>query len=270
MVDILLVAFLIYRLLVLVRGTRAWRIVGGVLVFMLFLAASSVFGLDAFHWLMDKGTVLAPVALVILLLPELRQALEQFGEIGFWPKAVSSRQVYSGATTVNEVVMACETLASSRTGAIIVVERTNPLDEIISNGVPLHSHVTGTLLESIFYGQNPLHDGAVVIRNDTIEAAACRLPLSERSGFDPLMHMRHRAAAGVSEQFDCVAIVVSEERGTISISIDGQLQRVQASELRDALNRELRGITGEPTPKIRRLAFVRQKEKEKESNARVS
>ncbi len=265
-IDILLVSFLVYRLLMLVRGTRAWRIVGGVLVFVLFLTASSMLKLDAFHWIMDKATLLAPVALVILLLPELRQALEQFGQIGFWPRVANPEDAFVEATTLEETVAACAELAASRTGALIIFERSNSLDEVIANGVQIGAKATAPLLGSIFFGQNPLHDGAVIIRGDKIMAAACRLPMSERMGFDPFMHMRHKAGVGMTEQSDAVAVVVSEERGTISVGIDGNLKRVEAHELRDFLNRELRGIETDPGPKTRRIGRMRHKEKEDEAS----
>lgn len=263
--DILLVSFIAYRILVLVRGTRAWRVVGGLLVFTLFLVASSILRLEAFHWMLDKATLLGPVALVILLLPELRQGLEQFGQIGFWPKPAYNDADRIEQHVVDEVVTACSRMAETRTGALVVIERANPVDDVIATGITVDAKVTAELLGSMFYGQNPLHDGAVVIRHDRVVAAACRLPLSEKMGYDPFMHMRHRAAVGISEQLDCVVVVVSEERGTISLVRDGQLSRVGITELRESLRGDLQKEERVSTPRLRRVISKRVQEEDVET-----
>ena len=134
-------------------------------------------------------------------------------------------------------------LAAQRVGALIVVEKGSSMDEIAANGVMLNARISAPMLGSIFFGKNPLHDGAVIVRGDTLLAAACRLPLSESSRLDQSVHMRHRAAVGVTEGIDCVAVVVSEERGTISVAMEGRLIKMTGpSDLRDILNAELRNI----------------------------
>ncbi len=241
--DVLLVTYLVYRLLLLVRGTRAWRILGGIVIFLLVLALSDILHLNTLHWLLDKATPLGPVALVILLLPELRQAIEQLGKVGFWPQKLGGVEERAEARTVEEIVAATAELAAQRVGALIVVEKGSPMDEIAANGVMLNARISAPMLGSIFYGKNPLHDGAVIVRGDTLLAAACRLPLSESSRLDQTVHMRHRAAVGVTEGIDCVAVVVSEERGTISVAMEGRLIKMGGlSDLRDLLNAELRNI----------------------------
>jgi diadenylate cyclase len=242
-VDILLVAYLLYRLLLLVRGTRAWRILMGVVGFVLLLWLSAVLQLNTFHWILDKATLLAPVALVILLLPELRQAIEGLGKIDFWSQAlVPAVEERAEARTVEEIVAAVSELATASVGALIVIEKGARLEDLASNGVFIGARVSAPLLGAIFYEGNPLHDGAAIIRSDMIVAAACRLPLSESSRLDSTVHMRHRAAVGVTEMFDCIGVVVSEERGTISFASEGRLRRLDSHiELRDLLNRELRG-----------------------------
>lgn len=258
-VDILLVTFLLYRLLMLVRGTRAWRIILGVLGFVVVLFLSDRLGLSTLHWLLDKATYLGPAALVVLLLPELRTAIEGFGR----PVPLLTKIVTSGAAeeraearTIEEIVASAAELAAGRIGALIVIEKESPLDEIVTNGVTLNAQVSAPLLGSIFYEGNPLHDGAAIIRGDLIVAAACRLPLSDSSRLDQNVHMRHRAAVGVSEAFDCITIAISEERGTISVAQDGRLRRLtSAIELRALLNKELRNLPDElpkPEPKSRR------------------
>lgn len=252
-VDILIVAFVLYRILILVRSTRAWRILTGIVIFILLLFISDYLQLRTLHWLLEKATLLGPVALVILFLPELRQALEGFGKLRLIGDVGPKHGVVAAARTVEEIVGAVSELAGARLGALIVLERNDNLQEIISNGVSLDAEVSAALLGSIFFGTNPLHDGAVVIRNDRLVAAACRLPLSESTYIDKHVHMRHRAGIGMSEQADCLVIVVSEERGTISISQNGTLVRVtDSSELRSILNHELRGPDPDEKPKPKR------------------
>lgn len=259
-IDILLVAYLIYRVLLLIRGTRAWRIAMGVAVFVGLLIFSNYAQLTTLHWVLDKATLLAPVALVILLLPELRQALEGVGRLG--PRIGKTEQRME-AQTVEEVIAAVTEMAASSVGALVVIEKGAPMDEIVSNGVLLEARVSAALLGSVFYEGNPLHDGAVIIRGDTIQAAACRLPLSESMRLDKTLHMRHRAAVGVTEQHDCLAIVVSEERGVISLCADGRLTRIASpGELRDILNTELRGVGEHRESAIRRrLRRIREEAK---------
>jgi len=258
-IDVLLVTFLIYRLLMLVRGTRAWRIILGVIGFLIVLFVSGRLGLNTLHWLLDKAAYMGPVALVVLLLPELRTAIEGFGR----PATLLARIPVTGqaeeraeARTVEELVAAVAELAAGRVGALIVVEKDSPMAEIASNGVMLRAQISAPLLGSIFYEGNPLHDGAVLVHGDMIVAAACRLPLSDSQRLDPNVHMRHRAGVGVTEEFDCLVIIVSEERGTISVASEGRLNRLgSVQELRQILNRELRNLDDEADnaePKPRR------------------
>lgn len=256
LIDILLVAYVLYRVLALIRSTRAWRILGGIIIFVLALFISDYLQLRTLHWLLDKATLLAPVALVILLLPELRQTLEGFAKLGWWPERLGSDS-HSGANTVEEIVAAVAEMASSNVGALIVVERGTKLDDVAANGVQLNAQVSAPLLGSIFFEGNPLHDGAAIIREDQVIAAACRLPLSEDTRLDHHLHMRHRAGLGISEQADCVVIIVSEERGTISVAVDGKLKTLAGhEELRQLMNTLVRGVHREQP---RRL--LRRKEK---------
>lgn len=256
-VDIFLVTYLFYRLALLIRGSRAWRILGGVVTFVVVLFISDRLQLVALNWLLDKATLLAPVALVILLLPELRQALEGFGKLGFWPQTLSGSEGRVEAQTIEELVAAVVEMSAAHTGALIVIERAAKLEEVVHNGVQVDAKVTAPLLGSIFYEGNPLHDGAVVIRGDKILAAACRLPLSESQKLDNMLHMRHRAGVGVTEAHDCITVIVSEERGTIRVAVDGQLKKMAThSDLRDFLNEHLRGH-----PDEQRLSLSRRKAK---------
>ena len=240
--DILVVALIIYRLFLLVRGPRAWRIVVAVIMFVLLLVISQQLKFLALHWILDKAALLGPVALVILLLPELRQGLEGFGKLAAEPlQRLGRTEPRTEAKVIDEIVAAVAELAAGSVGALIVIERTQNLDEIASNGVPLNADVKSPLLVAIFFEHNPLHDGAVIIRKDKIVSAACRLPLSESSRLAQNVHMRHRAAVGITEATDALAVIVSEERGTISYAVEGNLKRLTSHlELHEVLVREVR------------------------------
>lgn len=254
--DILLVAYLIYRLLNLIRGTRAWRLVAGILLFVVLLVSSNFLQLTTLHWILDKATLLAPVALVILLLPEMRQALEGIGKLGGLTEKLASTESGLEAHTVEEIVAAVAEMSAQRTGALLVIERSSRLDDVVANGVQIGAKVSAPLLGAVFYEGNPLHDGAAVIRGEMIAAAGCRLPLSENR-LDQSLHMRHRAAVGITEQTDCIAVVVSEERGTISVCREGRLTRYAThAELRDYLNKELRHVAA-GSDSSRRARFAR-------------
>jgi len=240
-IDILLVAYVNYRLLKLIRGKRAWRIVLGIIVFIGALVVSDWLQLKTLHWILDKATLLAPVALVILFLPELRQAVEGFGKLGVWTERLITQQKGTSSGTLGEIATAVAEMADQRIGALIVIERGTALQDIADNGTPIHGKVTAPLIGAMFYHGNPLHDGAIIVRGDEVVSAACRLPMSESGAIDPHYHMRHRAGIGMSEQSDAVVIIVSEERGEIAVAIEGELAVVSdEAELREMLVEELK------------------------------
>ncbi len=235
--DIVLVAFINYQIFKLIQTARAWRVFLGIVGFVVLLFAAKVLKFGALYLMLDKATLLGPVALVILFFPELRQVLERVGSIV--PPLVDST---TEARTIEELVAAMTELSSQSMGALLVIERGAPLTDIVSNGVEIDAKVSAPLLSSIFYEKNALHDGAAIIRGDKVVAAACRLPLSENPNLDKNVHMRHRAAVGVSEATDCLVLVVSEERGTMSMAFEGRLERIPTvKDLRERLNHELRG-----------------------------
>ncbi len=263
--DILIVAFLIYRILMLVRGTRGWRILLGVLVFTVALLLSDTLRLTTLHWILEKATLLGPVALVILFLPELRQALEGLTRFGFLADAVKDvgHEQNLDRASVEEIVGAVAEMSKDKVGAIIVIETGSRLDEVAATGVTLNAKITTSILGSIFFGQNPLHDGAVVIRGDHVLAAACRLPLSENQKIDRRMHMRHRAAVGVTENNDVISIVVSEERGTISVAQEGRITQMSTtSELREFLIKNTAEQEETESPSKKRI-WDREKKEER-------
>ncbi len=221
-IDVLLVAGLIYALLYLMRGTPAVQLVRGIIVvvaILFFLVA--ILPLPAFRWLVERSIPAMLIGVPVIFQPEIRRGLERLGRTGFllWhTNHQGMRQV------VQQVARAAERLSERRHGALIVFERTTGLQELVETGVALDASVTTELLLTIFHPGTALHDGAVVIRGGRIAAAACVLPLAAEVP-DPQMGTRHRAALGVTEQTDAVAVVVSEETGNISLAYGGRMIR---------------------------------------------
>lgn len=224
-IDISVVAYVIYRLILLAKGTRAWQILIGLFVFFAVLFLSQVLGLVTFNWVLRQVTPLGPVAIVILLYPEFRHLLEEVGRLGFWgaPLQVVNREDMTAC--IQEVVRTTTLLSPRKTGALIVLERETGLSDIAQTGVDLDAEVSAELLATLFHNGTPLHDGAVILRGGRIVAAGCTLPLSDSPNIATNVHTRHRAALGVSEQSDAVVVIVSEETGTISLAIGGKLIR---------------------------------------------
>jgi diadenylate cyclase len=223
--DVLVVAAIIYSLIMLARGTRAWKIFSGLAVFGGIYLLSDILQFRTLNWLLRQIVPLAPVALVILFYPELRYALEEVGRVQFWRNRLLLLPKANVERLIGELVRVSVSMSSKHVGALIVLEREEGLDDLLSTGVPLDAEVSAELLGTLFHPGSALHDGAVIIRGDRIVAAGCVLPLTERPGIGSDIHTRHRAAIGVSERSDALVIVVSEETGSISISTEGRLIR---------------------------------------------
>lgn len=250
--DILVVAYLVYRLMMLAKGTRAWQIITGLFVFVVLLLFSTYVRLSALSWLLQQILPLGPVALVILFYPELRHALEEVGRLGFWGKGFTGLDREDLSSMVGEIVRAAENLSDKKIGALMVLERETGLTDIIETGTQINALVSADLLGSLFYPGSPLHDGAAVIRRDRVVAAGCTLPLSESLQVQGMqVHTRHKAALGITEQSDALVVVVSEETGIISLAFDGKMARGLRDDgrLRDLLIRE---YTGREKPSLRR------------------
>jgi diadenylate cyclase len=256
--DILIVAYLVYRLIMLAKGTRAWQIITGLVVFVAMLLFSTWARLSALSWILQQILPLGPVAIVILFFPELRHALEEVGRLGFWGKGFTGLDREDLSSMVGEIVKATESLSDKKIGALLVLERETGLSDIIETGTLLNSEVSADLLCTLFYPGSPLHDGAVVIRRDRIVAAGCTLPLSESRVVQGMqVHTRHKAALGITEQSDALVVVVSEETGIISLAFDGKMARGLRDDgrLHDLLIRE---YTGREKPSLRRRrGFIR-------------
>lgn len=235
-IDILIVAYIIYRFFLLIRGTRATAIINGLIIVLVATPVSRWLRLETLHWLLGYAQIALLVGIPILFQPELRRALEQVGQGGLFRRSLSYLVQEPDVSHVIQVVAdAARTLSRNRTGAIIVIERTTGLGDVAETGIPVDGLVSKELLINIFLPRTPLHDGAVIIRDDRVVAAGCFLPLTDQP-LDVSLGSRHRAAVGISEHSDAVAVVVSEETGTIAIAHGGKLiQKLDDDALRERL-----------------------------------
>lgn len=226
LLDILLVTVLVYQLLLLIRGTRAVQLVMGLVVLFVLYAVSRMLGLVTLNWLLSYVGIVVPIAFLILFQPELRRMLEQLGRGGVLSTAFGTPLGREEAIRlVSDVARAARVLGIRRTGALMVLERNTGLTDVVETGIRVDATVTVPLLLTIFYPHTPLHDGAVIIRGNRVLAAACLLPLSENPTLSKTLGTRHRAALGISEQSDAVAVVVSGETGAVSVAREGELRR---------------------------------------------
>jgi len=240
LVEILLISFLIYKILAWIQNTKAWTLLKGGLLIIGFYLLAVVLHFNTITWIISNMGQLALIALLIIFQPELRKALEQLGQSNILKGILLSEDVRKpeGYTekTVNEIVRACFEMGKVKTGALIVIERGNPLHEIERTGIEVDGIVTSQLLINIFEHNTPLHDGAVVIRGNRVTAATCYLPLSDNLNISKDLGTRHRAALGISESTDSLTVVVSEETGRVSVAQGGQLARISdADTLREML-----------------------------------
>ena len=219
--DIFIVAYLIYKLLMLTKETRASAVLKGLVMLIAASWISDLLGLTALSWVLQNVVANGAVVLVILFQPELRKALEQIGRGAIRERATGSES----AQIVSEITHCMLNLSRRRVGALIVIEQRIGLKDVVETGTTLNSEISSALLENIFEPNTPLHDGAVVIRGDRIMAAACILTLSEGKGISRELGTRHRAAIGITETTDAIALIVSEETGIISMAREGRLTR---------------------------------------------
>jgi len=237
LLDILLVALLFYRLLILVKGTRSAQMYVGLLVIALVGLVAREFDLIAVKWIVDSLKTVWLIAFVILFQPELRHALAQFGRTRYFRSFLQG----DNYGVLGEVVRAIETLAQRRHGALIAIERNVGLRNFVETGTRIDAKVSAELLVTLFSPGSPLHDGAVILREDTVVAASCILPLSSNPRTSMSLGTRHRAGIGLSEESDAAVIVVSEQSGSISVAYRGNLkERLDEGALRSELSRIFR------------------------------
>lgn len=223
LIDILVVAFVLYRVLLLIRDTRAVQLLKGIFVILIATAVSSLLHLQLLNGLLHQIITVGVFAIVVIFQPELRRALEQIGRGGFFSLGVWTTTGEDLEKSITEVVKAAQVLAKPKIGALIVIERETKLSEYIETGTLIEGLVSSELLINTFIPNTPLHDGAVIIRGNKVISAGCFLPLTDNRNMDKKLGTRHRAAVGITEHSDCVAVVVSEETGKVSLAVDGVL-----------------------------------------------
>ena len=227
LLDIAIMSFAIYKLLSLVRSTRAENILKGIVIFILALWLSSLLNLRGINYIMSYVVEWGVLALFIVFQPELRRGLEQLGSRNIRLLRILAPQQQSSELerAIDQTVLACTEMSKSRTGVLIVFERKILLNEVLRSGTTLDAAVSSELLKNIFFVKAPMDDGAVIIRNGRIGGAGCMLPLSKNVNLSRDLGMRHRAGIGMSENSDAVVVIVSEETGSISVAIGGMLKR---------------------------------------------
>lgn len=251
LIDVVVVAVIIYQVLKLFRGTRAIQVLVGVVFLAVGAALASAFKLVLLGWLFVNASGYLVIALLILFQPELRRALDQVGRLGHLGRPLAGFSPQALSRSMGEAIRAAERLAARRTGALIVFEREVGLEDYAATGIRINGEVTAEFLQQIFYPNSPLHDGAVIIRGNLIVSAGCLLPMPEEGQVRERLGTRHRAAIGVSQISDALVLVVSEESGQISLVEDGKITRgLDADALRRRLTVALPGS-------VRRQAVAR-------------
>lgn len=242
-VEIAIISFLIYHILVWVKTTKAWSLLKGVVVIAVFLLIAAAFEMNTILWIAENVVGIAATAIIVILQPELRKALEELGRKNIISSLIpfdSGKQetgLFSDRT-VNEIAKACVEMGKVKTGALIVMERAQSLAEYERTGIDIDGIVSSQLLINIFEHNTPLHDGAVIVRGNRVTSATCYLPLSDNMALSKELGTRHRAGVGISEATDSLTVIVSEETGKISVALEGQLERnLDGEALKERLHR---------------------------------
>lgn len=241
-IEIVIIAYILYHIIVWIKDTRAWSLLKGIMVLVLMFLVAELLKLQTIIWIISKTINVGVIALVVIFQPELRRALEQLGQQRFISGLLpfddnKDKNEKFSEKTLNELVKAAYELGRAKTGALIVIEQDYVLNEYVRTGIDVDAILTSQLLINIFEHNTPLHDGAVIVRGDRVVAATCYLPLSENNKISKDLGTRHRAGIGVSEVTDSFTIIVSEETGKVSIAVGGQLIRnVDRDSLYNKLN----------------------------------
>lgn len=238
-IEILIIAFLFYHILLWIKNTRAWNLFKGIVVILVFVLIAAIFQMNTILWLAENTLSVGLTALVIIFQPELRKALENLGGRNMFGKLFDFGKTEENKFsdhTIDEMIKACYAMGKVKTGALIVVEDEIMLSEYVRTGIDVDAIISSQLLINIFEKNTPLHDGAVIVRGDRVVSATCYLPLSDSLTLSKDLGTRHRAAVGISEVSDSLTIVVSEETGKVSLAMRGQIyQDVNAEFLRSKL-----------------------------------
>ena len=239
--EIIILSFVVYHILIWIRNTRAWTLMKGILVMIVFIFIATLLNLDSILFLVSKGINAILVATAVIFQPELRKVLEQLGQKRIMASLIpfdAGKEVKERFTdkTISELVKACFDMGEVKTGALIVIEQNELLTDYIRTGINLDAILTSQLLINIFEHNTPLHDGAVIVRENRIVAATCYLPLSDNMELSKQLGTRHRAGVGISEATDSLTIIVSEETGQVSVARGGELSRgLNSKQLREVL-----------------------------------
>ena len=254
-VEIIIISFLLYHILVWIKNTKAWSLLKGILVIAVFILIAAYFEMNTILWIVENMFGVAVTAVVVILQPELRKAVEELGRKNIISAIIPfelGRTLEEGRfsdKTINEIAKACVEMGKVKTGALIVVEQNQPLTEYERTGIDVDGIVTSQLLINIFEHNTPLHDGAVIIRGNRIVSATCYLPLSDNMRLSKDLGTRHRAGVGISEVTDSLTVIVSEETGKISVAYGGDLERSLNG---DTLKEKLRTIQNKPEEETRK------------------
>ncbi|MBR5376020.1 MAG: diadenylate cyclase CdaA [Lachnospiraceae bacterium] len=229
-IEILIIAFVVYELMVWIRDTRAWSLLKGIVVIFLFIMIAYIFQMTTILWLVRNALSVAITALIVIFQPELRKALDLLGRKNLLSSVIALNPSGNASErfsdhTINEIIKASFEMGKAKTGALIVIAHNDPLLEYVRTGIEVDSVVSNQLLINIFEHNTPLHDGAVIIEGNRILSATCYLPLSDNMALSKELGTRHRAGVGISEATDSLTVIVSEETGRVSIALEGELYR---------------------------------------------
>lgn len=269
--EILIIAFLLYYILKWMKTTRAWQLLKGLAVICVFLLLAFIMDMTTILWLAQNLLSFAVMAIVVVMQPELRHALEELGKKNFLPSGIFAdsakrEQEFFSEKTINEIVKACFEMGKVKTGALIVIEQKESLRDYERTGIEVDGIVTSQLLINIFEHNTPLHDGAVIVRGNRVTSATCYLPLSDNLGLSKELGTRHRAGVGVSEVTDSLTVIVSEETGKVSVAYEGQLERGFTPDELKARLQKILNRQDEEKPKGRRIWKGRSKAKHEKKN----
>ena len=258
--DIALMAFILYKIFTLVQSTKAASLVKGLMIFLAALVVSSALHLNGINYIMRSMANLGLLALIVLFQPEIRRVLEQVGSRRFTALFIHEETVGAVEQAISQTVLACTEMSQTRTGALIVFEREMQLDDMVRSGTVLDAAVSGELLKNIFFVKAPMHDGAVIVRHGRVLGAGCMLPLSKNVNLSRDLGMRHRAGIGMSENSDAIVVIVSEETGSISVATGGMLKRhLKPETLENILRNELIPQDEEDKQRFSLLGLLRSK-----------
>ncbi len=263
-IDIAIVTVLIYFVIILLRKAQSYKVFQGIMIILIAMWLSEGLQLYTLNFILRNIVQVGVLSMVILFQPEIRRFLEKLGNGASIDRLLGGSREYTAESSISQTVLACASMSDSRTGALIIFERDNRLDEQIRTGTIVNADITAELLKNIFYPKAPLHDGAVIIRNGRVYAGGCMLPLSQNPNLSKELGMRHRAGIGISEASDALVVIVSEETGAISVAEGGMLKRHLSQEnferiLRNGLMNEEEKKTFSPRFFLQILQGIKEK-----------